>query len=155
MTDVNYKLIDNDDNENMQLIADWYLSEWNIPVQTTIEKTKNLSAANQEFQILMTVNNTPVATGGLYNHVGLLDKEPRFKVYKNWLALVYTKPEVRGKGWGALICTHIQNHAKDLGLKEIHLFTSTAENLYRRLGWQPLERLDLGSKNIVIMKKEM
>ena len=155
MTNINYQIITPDDNENIALIADWYLTEWNIPVQSTIEKTKKLSADNYEFQVLMTLNNKPIATGGLYNQVGLLDKEPRLKIYKNWLALVYTTPDKRGNGLGALICNHIQNHSKDLGLKEIYLFTHTAENLYKRLDWQQLERLALGGKDIVVMKKEL
>ena len=103
----------------------------------------------------MTLDNKPIATGGLYNHVGLLDKEPRLKIYKNWLALVYTTPENRGKGLGALICNDIQSQAISLGLKNIYLFTHTAENLYKRLGWQQMERLVLGEKDIVIMKKEL
>jgi N-acetylglutamate synthase-like GNAT family acetyltransferase len=155
MADIKYQIIKPDDNDNIKLIADWYLSEWNIPVQTTIERTKNLSVNNYEFQILMTLDNKPIATGGLYNYVGLLDKEPRLKIYKNWLALVYTKPDDRGKGLGALICNHIQNHSKNMGLKEIYLFTHTAENLYKRLDWHQLERLALGSKDIVVMKKEL
>lgn len=103
----------------------------------------------------MTIDNVPIATGGLYKHVGLLDQEPRLKIYKNWLALVYTKPDNRGKGLGALICNHTQYQSKKLGLKEIYLFTHTVENLYRRLAWQQLERLALGGKDIVIMKKEL
>lgn len=155
MTEIKYQIITPSDNEHIGIIADWYLSEWNIPVQSTIEKIKKLSAANFEFQVLMTLDNKPVATGGLYNHVGLLDKEPKLKIYKNWLALVYTKPVNRGKGLGALICSHIQAHAKDIGLKDIYLFTHTAESLYLRLGWQQLERLALGGKDIAVMKKEL
>ena len=155
MNEIKYQIIKPDDNEIIELIASWYLSEWNIPVLTTIEKTKKLSSDNYEFQVLMTLNNKPIATGGLYNHVGILDKEPKLKIYKNWLALVYTRPENRGKGLGALICNHIQDHSKDVGLKDIYLFTHTAENLYKRLGWQQLERLALGGKDIVVMKKEL
>ena len=155
MNEIKYQIIKPDDNKYIELIAEWYLSEWNIPIQTTIEKTKKLSAENFEFQVLMTLDNKPIATGGLYNHVGLLDREPRLKIYKNWLALVYTKPDIRGKGLGALICNNIQDYSKDLGLKDIHLFTHTAENLYKRLGWQQLERIVLGGKDIVVMKKEL
>lgn len=155
MTDIKYQILKPDDHEKIQLIADWYLSEWNIPTLTTIEKTKKLSADNYEFQVLMTLDNKPIATGGLYNHVGLLDREPRLKIYKNWLALVYTTPDDRGKGLGALICNYIQDQSKNLGLKDIYLFTHTAENLYKRLGWQQLERLALGGKDIVVMKKEL
>jgi len=155
MTNIKYQLIKPEDNENIELIADWYLSEWNIPLQTTIDKIKKLSVDNYEFQVLMTLDDKPIATGGLYNHVGLLDKEPRFKIYENWLALVYTKPDIRGKGLGGLICNHIQDLSKNLRLKDIYLFTHTAENLYKRLGWQQLERLALGGKDIIVMKKEL
>ena len=155
MSDINYQIVTPEDHKSIELIANWYLSEWNIPVQTTIEKIKKLSPVNSEFQILMTLDGKPIATGGLYNHVGLLDKEPKLKIYKNWLALVYTLPENRGKGLGAAICKHIQSHSQALGIKEIYLFTHTAENLYIRLEWQQLERIALGGKDIVVMKKEL
>lgn len=103
----------------------------------------------------MMLNNEPIATGGLYNYVGLLDREPRLKVYKNWLALVFVKSDVRGKGLGALLCKYIQDYSKALGLKELYLFTHTAETLYKRLEWRQLERLDLVGKDIVVMKKEL
>jgi GNAT superfamily N-acetyltransferase len=153
MADIKYHIITPDDKEHIALIAEWYLSEWNIPVLTTIEKIKQLSTDNDEFQVLMTLDNKPIATGGLYQHVGILDREPRLKIYKNWLALVYTKPENRGKGLGALICNHIQDYSKNLGLKDIYLFTHTAESLYKRLTWQQVEKFVLGGKDIVVMKK--
>jgi len=37
----------------------------------------------------MTIDGLPTATGGVYDHVGLIDREPRFKVYSPWLALVF------------------------------------------------------------------
>lgn len=155
MKRIKYHIINTDDNKNIEHIADWYLNEWNIPIETTIEKTKKLSTTNCEFQILMTLADKPIATGGLYNHVGLLDKEPKFKIYKNWLALVYTTPQYRGNGYGELICRQIQNHSKHLGLSDIYLFTHTAENLYKRLEWRQVERLVLSGKEIVVMKKEL
>lgn len=42
MEDIKYQIITPEDHEKIELIADWYLCEWNIPVQTTIEKIKNL-----------------------------------------------------------------------------------------------------------------
>lgn len=155
MPEINYQIIKPEDTKNIELIADWYLSEWNIPKQTSIEKIKKLSAHDFEFHVLMTLDNLPIATGGLHNHISLLDKEPRLNIFKNWLALVYTKPEFRGQGLGALLCNHIQDISKGVGLKDIYLYTHTAENLYKRLGWLQLERLALGDKDIVVMKKEL
>jgi GNAT superfamily N-acetyltransferase len=150
-----FKIITTTDNTSIAYIAKWYFTEWDIPANTTIEKLHTFTDNDFQFQVLMTVDNIPIATGGLYNHVGLLDREPKFKIYKNWLALVYTVSEYRGKGYGALLCNYIQQHAKELGLKEMFLFTHTAESLYKRLGWLQVERLAAGGKDIVVMKKKL
>lgn len=152
MSTIFYTHILPDDYEQIERIAGWYQSEWNIPEDATHTRTTQLSKERNELQVLMYVNNEPVATGGIYTHVGLLDREPRFKVHKHWLALVYTKTEHRGKGYGAQLCEYLQGYAKEQGLNELYLFTHTAESLYLRLGWQETERLVLGGKEIVVMK---
>src|SRR5688500_7704317 len=103
----------------------------------------------------MKVDGELVATGGLYNQVGLLEKEPRFKIYKNWLALVYTRPENRKTGFGALICKFIQDQSRKRGIDEMYLFTDTAQRLYSRLGWTELEKVSMGDRNVVVMKKDL
>jgi GNAT superfamily N-acetyltransferase len=155
MAAIKFKTVTPAEGDTIALIAGWYLKEWNIPKQATIERLKIVTADPAQLQVLITLDNLPIATGGLYNHVALLDREPKFKIYKNWLALVYTKPENRNKGYGALICKHIQHHANEMGLKQIFLFTHTAESLYKRLGWQQVERLVAGGKDIVVMKMDL
>jgi len=152
---IQFHLVNAEDNEIIELISDWYLREWNIPKNKTLQKIRSFAGDKFQFQVVMTIDNIPVSTGGLYDHVALLDKEPRFRIYKNWLALVYTIPEKRRHGFGALICNYIQEHAKELGIKGMHLFTDTAERLYTRLGWNKLEQIILGKRNITIMKKQL
>jgi N-acetylglutamate synthase-like GNAT family acetyltransferase len=123
MTKITFHIVQPNDLTTFQLIADWYLSEWKIPRDKTIQRLQTITADNSQFQILMTLDGTPISTGGLYNHVGLLDKEPRLKIYKHWLALVYTTPDKRHQGHGALICKHIQDQSKYLGLDTMYLFT--------------------------------
>jgi N-acetylglutamate synthase-like GNAT family acetyltransferase len=82
-------------------------------------------------------------------------RNPRLKTYKKWLALVYTTPDKRHQGYGGMICKHIQSHSKNLGLDVIYLFTDTAEQLYKRLGWTEIERLSVDSRNIVVMSKDL
>lgn len=134
-------------------IAEWYVSEWNIPKEQTLQKLTQLPSGNSQFQVMMSVDGVPLATGGLYNHVGILDKIPRLAIHPHWLALVYTLPEHRGQGYGALLCEYIEQYARGLGLKELALFTHTAESLYRRLGWQQTERIAAGGRDIVVMTK--
>lgn len=59
------------------------------------------------------------------------------------------------QGFGALICHYISEYSKKRGVKEIHLFTDTAEQLYLRLGWHQVERVTLGVRKVVVMKKEL
>lgn len=155
MTEIKYRIIKPDDNEYIGLIAESYFKEWVIPIDKTIQRLQSSTADQSQFQVLMTLEGIPISTGGLCNHVGLLDKEPRLKIYKNWLALVYTTPDKRHQGYGASICKYIQDHSKKLGLQTMYLFTYTAEQLYKRLGWTVMETLAMGQRTIVIMKKEL
>ncbi len=152
---ISFQKITPDDQQLIELIADWYLQEWNIAKVQTIQKLASFPTDSIPLQILMTIDDLAIATGGIYHYVGLLDIESRFRIYRPWLALVYTIPAYRNLGYGALLCLKIQDVAKDLGLKEIFLFTHTAENLYKRLDWQELERLTLNDREIIVMKKKL
>jgi GNAT superfamily N-acetyltransferase len=153
--DIDYKRITPADAELINLIADWYFTEWNIDKTITIKRLNNFPGAMLPFQVVLTLDGSPIATGGVYHHVGLLDVEPRLKIYQPWLALVYTLPEHRGKGYGAMLCKEIQARTKAVGTDYLYLFTHTAESLYKRLGWEQLEKITLKGKDIAVMKKEL
>jgi hypothetical protein len=155
MDNISYQIIKPNDEKLIKLIAGWYLQEWKIDTEKTINKLSNFPINGTPFQIIMMLNNTPIATGGIYHHVGLLDIEPKFKAFGPWLALVFTTNENRNQGYGALLCQKIQQISNEFGLNEIFLFTHAAETLYRRLEWQQLERINLRGRDIVVMKKEL
>ena len=155
MSVIDFQIVQSADRQAMLLIAGWYFSGWHIPVETTMERLQAVTSDSKQFQVLMLLDGRPISTGGIYDHVGLLDKEPGFKIYKKWLALVYTIPEERGRGYGAAICSYIQKHSGILEFEKIRLFTDTPESLYRRLGWKETERLTVNDRNIVVMEKTL
>ena len=155
MGTVSYHRINPNDKELIKIIAEWYLSEWNIPIETTTHKLNSFPDTGIPFQLIMQVDGIPVSTGGIYNHVSLLDRAPQYKIYQPWLALIYTSKKNRNKGYGALLCEKIQESAKESGLKEIFLYTHTAEALYKRLHWKEIERIFLNDKDIVVMKRNL
>jgi GNAT superfamily N-acetyltransferase len=155
MDSIDYKRITPADTELIGRIADWYFNEWNIDKAATIKRLTDFPNDGIPFQWIMTLDGSPIATGGVYEHVGLLDAVPRLKEFQPWLALVYTLPDHRGKGYGAMLCEEIQARAKTTGTEDLYLFTHTAESLYKRLGWEQLERIALKGKDIAIMKKEL
>ncbi|TGK52770.1 GNAT family N-acetyltransferase [Leptospira bouyouniensis] len=136
-------------------ISNWYLEEWNIPIEKTHSKLELVANDPTQFQVIMFVDRNPVSTGGVYQHVGLLDVKPQFKIYKHWLGLVYTDSHFRRRGFGALLCEHIESLAKDRGIMNLYLFSDTAVGLYKRLGWEELETVGYGNRMVTVMGKEL
>jgi GNAT superfamily N-acetyltransferase len=155
MTALTCTLLQPDNTELFNTIAGWYHEEWKIPTQKTIQNLHHITSGSSQFQALLMLDNIPVATGGIYSHVGLIDREPRFGIYNHWLSLVYTMPEHRHKGYGAELCSFISEHAMTINISKLHLFTDTAESLYTRLGWTPLERVSTGGRNVVVMEQDL
>lgn len=70
-----------------------------------------------------------------------------------WLGSLYVFPEFRGRGHaGRLIEAAIQ-FAQTAGEKELHVFTESAADLFRRYGFQTLERTMLHGKPVEILRR--
>ena len=69
-----------------------------------------------------------------------------------WLGGVYVAPDWRGCGVASLLVQRAVEVATELGLTKLYLWTSSAEGLYEKLGWQVVERSAYCGKNIVIME---
>jgi N-acetylglutamate synthase-like GNAT family acetyltransferase len=134
-------------------IAKWYFEEWTIPTATTVHRLATQSKDDVLFQLILNKDNKLIATGGLYNNVGLLQEHVKFKKFKPWVALLFTEKENRNQGMGRILLTEIEAAAKEMGLNKIYLFTFTAEALYQRSGWTQLERVNYKGHDTVIMAK--
>lgn len=145
----------NNQSDIFQQIANWYQLEWKFPLETTLTRLATITPLKDQFQLVMTKDGVPIGTAGVYNTVRILEKIPRLKIYTHWLALVYTIPMERGKGYGALLCKNAEEEAKKEGITKLHLYTDTAESLYKRCNWQVLERMEVESRNIVVMEKDL
>jgi len=68
---------------------------------------------------------------------------------------MFTEPKMRGKGKGGKLLSEIELEAKNKGFDKIYLFTQTAESLYKRKGWNKIDRYNIEGKDIVIMDKKI
>ncbi|MGY5351096.1 GNAT family N-acetyltransferase [Wenyingzhuangia sp. IMCC45533] len=152
---IDYKKLSSTETEIINQISDWYFNEWKIPKQKTVESLADNSNGNVIFQVLMTDQKTPIGTGGLYHKVGIQNRIKEYENHSPWIALMFTKPEVRGKGLGGKLLEEIELEAQKKGFEKIYLFTHTAESLYIRKGWKEIDRYQIDGKNIVIMDKEI
>ncbi|MFD0653430.1 GNAT family N-acetyltransferase [Streptomyces malaysiensis subsp. malaysiensis] len=82
---------------------------------------------------LWELDGRPVACAGITRTVADMAR----------VALVYTPPELRGRGYAGAATAAVSRAARDAGVKEILLFTDvanpTSNALYQRLGYRPLE----------------
>ena len=54
------------DTNLIELIAHWYYNEWAIPIEETRQRLTNQLKGDVLFQLVLTKDNEPIATGGLY-----------------------------------------------------------------------------------------
>ncbi len=151
---IEYKEIISSEIEIINRISNWYFNEWKIPKQKTIKSLTDTSNSNVIFQTLMIDSKISIGTGGLYDSVEIQNQVEKYKSHSPWIALMYTKPEMRRKGLGGKLLDRIELEAQKRGYQKIYLFTHSAESLYIRKGWSEIERLQIEGKNIVIMEKQ-
>ena len=91
-------------------------------------------------------NITPVGMASLVEHDMLARME-----LSPWLAAVYVVPESRNRGVGSKLVRTAMQEARVFGLDRLYLFTPDQIHFYRRLGWQPLERVSYRGERVTIM----
>jgi GNAT superfamily N-acetyltransferase len=144
-----FRLLEENDIQSINIIADWYQKEWNIPIEVTKNRLTNFETGKIVFQMLMLKDDEMIGTGGIYYQTSLTEIRPD---YSPLLALVYTIKPLRGLGLGFILCQKIQEEGLGLGLKRLYLHTNTAKSLYLRLGWELLETINHKEKEISVMQ---
>ena len=69
-----------------------------------------------------------------------------------WLGGLLVLPEWRNRGVGTLLMHRATEEARRLNVSRLYLWTHSAEQLYRKLGWQVVERTDYCGKKAVVME---
>ncbi|WP_343533930.1 GNAT family N-acetyltransferase [Pedobacter sp.] len=155
MNKLKYHVLTINDVALRQTLANWYQQEWQLPVEKTLHLLTEVSSHKLQLQLVLTVNDFPVATAGLHQTVGIVKHYPALKKFDYWLALVYTIPSHRKKGYATLLCQHMEKIAKQRGISKLHLFTATAQALYASMNWKTIQHLQHADKAIAIMEKEI
>lgn len=151
--EISYRKVQSNDHDLIELISNWYYKEWHVPLDVSRHRLANLPNEDVMFQLILSRNHEPIATGGLYHKVGLLKAYPKFREYRPWVALLYTTQENRNSGFGKKLLHKIEEMAKEMGFDTIYLHTFTAEKLYLRNDWKPIEKVAYKGHMTVVMKK--
>lgn len=69
-----------------------------------------------------------------------------------WLGEVITSAEHRGKGVASALVTRLTDEARQRGISTLWLYTPDQQALYRRFGWQDVEKRVVADEEVTVMK---
>lgn len=72
-----------------------------------------------------------------------------------WLAGVFVAPDFRRRGIGSALVERVVQHATQLGVMRLYLYTPTADQVYSRLGWSALVRTHYRGADVTVMSYDV
>jgi GNAT superfamily N-acetyltransferase len=72
-----------------------------------------------------------------------------------WLGGLLVLPERRNRGVGTMLMHRATEEARRLNVRQLYLWTHTAERLYHNLGWQIVERTNYFNREAVVMQIDL
>lgn len=142
--------------ELVPTLAEWFHEEWGRVVPWgTVEGFAEMfrGQLNRDALPLALValeGGAPVGTSAL--RVADMPERPE---RTPWLGGVYVRPGARGRGVGEALVRAAERRARELGFRELFLFTTDREAFYRRLGWSVLEHADHHGELAAVMRTEL
>jgi N-acetylglutamate synthase-like GNAT family acetyltransferase len=138
-------------------LADWHHAQWqHLYENWTYEIARTELLAHAQCKTLPT---TLVLSEKklLIGSVSLLeiDAEALSHIGSPWLASLYVKPSERGKGCGAELVKAVIEHAKNIAIKKVFLFTPEHKAFYQQLGWQAFEQENLNGQAVDVMSYQV
>jgi GNAT superfamily N-acetyltransferase len=71
-----------------------------------------------------------------------------------WLAALFVIPSHRGRGIGTALIRRCEREAWSVGANRLYLHTTTAQDLYERLGWATLGEEAYEGGSVILMVRE-
>jgi predicted N-acetyltransferase YhbS len=133
---------------------------WNEWPSIYEHRGQTFADALRKYQERTNVNSIPLALVAfaeqkLVGTVSLKDDDLEIRPeIKHWLGGLFVVPEWRGRGVASALMRQATEKARRLKVPRLFLWTSSAEGLYLKLGWQPVERTDYCGTRIVIMEND-
>ena len=84
------------------------------------------------------------------------EMEDLFPEKEHWLGGVFVPESHRGQGYGSRIAEKITALAPAYGVSTLYLQTERLDGgIYSQLGWQPVERVDNGGLEVLVMERHL
>jgi GNAT superfamily N-acetyltransferase len=141
--------------ELLTFVAKWAHEEFWSRIGKTLEETQHLftPASGPEWlprTFVLLEGETPVGMASVVEHD--LESRPQ---WSPWLASVVVDRAARGRGHSRTLVRFIEDFARGNGVETLWLFTWSAEPVYAKLGWRPVERLQHNGREVVVMNRNL
>ena len=139
-----------------ETLAMWAHAEWGH-----LAPEDTLADSVERFRLRAVRGRIPLCLVALEQHeaVGCVVLKTAEEITRGgltpWLGALYVRPDRRGYGIASHLIQFALGVAKELGLSRLYLSTVDSEALYRRHGWQPVERFVSGGESVVLMCREL
>ena len=141
--------------ELLQTLADWYLDEWGYLLRdspdSNFERLLQPYLNTRQIPLIVIAHQKDELIGAAQ----LKNREMSiFPKRKHWLGGVYVSPSHRGKGVAADIIAEVVSIARRQDVQTLHLQSKILDGgLYRRLGWQAVDRVHYQGEDVVVMER--
>jgi predicted N-acetyltransferase YhbS len=142
------------DDPNVPLVATWTFKAWGhlhpgLTQQQAIERVRAECGHCGVPSIFVAMQGeTPVGTASL-----LADDMSIRREFTPWLASVFVAPQWRGQGIASGLVKRVEAETIESGIRHFYLYTPDQQALYRRLGWQDVEKLEYRGETVTVMSR--
>jgi GNAT superfamily N-acetyltransferase len=143
--------------EHVDQLADWHHAQWHqLYTDWTRDSARAELLAHTQCRTLPTTL-VLMENDMLLGSVSLLEDDAieLSAIGNAWLASLYVKPSERGRGFGAQLVNALMQHAKNISLKEIFLFTPEHKAFYQTLGWMLLQQANVNNQQVDVMSYQI
>jgi GNAT superfamily N-acetyltransferase len=140
----------------VETIATWHFQEWGHADPQSSVKSWTEGLRHRTNRTLIPTTYVALHGSELLGTVTLVENDMCTHMdLMPWLAGLYVKPSMRGKGIGSALTQHAVYSAARMGVNCLYLYTESARDMYEKLGWRPIAKEVYKGQLVTIMSFEL
>ena len=139
--------------EHVDQLADWHHAQWQhlysdwTHAVARKELLEHAQCKTLPTTLILTEKDVLLGSVSLVK----VDAEDLADIGSPWLASLYVKVGERGFGFGAELVKAVMQHAKNISVEKVFLFTPEHKPFYQGLGWNVLRQEHLNGQQVDVM----
>ncbi len=130
--------------QHLAQLVKWHVDEWAwLDPAMTYESMREEYLSHQKFAAIPTTILALDDHDSLLGSVSLLANDhQKIRAYSPWLASLYVRTDMRGRGLGKSLVERCLMDAQVLNLPRLHLYTDAHVAFYQSLGWHLIDKVE-------------